>query len=201
MHPEAAKSGTTKIEDLRPLSIASCVYRLLAKCMLKHLDAEQDRVHASSVGGIRRRSAMQAWLPIAIRLENAFANPKDLTEACFGFCIDTAKFFDTIEIPVAVPALQSIQVPPKYIRCWVHYLEQMQRVVTLGGVHREAVSCARGIPQGDPMSMLCAAACLASWIESLSPLRTATPKGFVDDRVLISNQNHNGFFKHPKLGQ
>ena len=90
--PKPRKSGTTKIEDLRPLSVASCVYRLFAKWMLKHLDAEQDRVHASSVGGIRRRSAMLAWLPIAIRLENAFANPKDLTEACFGFCIDTAKF-------------------------------------------------------------------------------------------------------------
>ena len=189
--PKPRNCGTSKIDDLRPLSIASCVYRLFAKWMLQHMTAEQDRVHPSSVGGIRRRSATQAWLPVAIRLENALANPTVLSETCFGFCIDTAKSFDNISFPVAVQALVSIRVPAKYIRCWLQYLGRLQRIVTLSGcAHTESVSCARGVPQGDPMSMLCAAACLAGWIESLNPYTTVTPKVYVDDRILLSNQSH-----------
>ena len=190
--PKPRKSGVTKLEDLRPLSVASSVYRLFSKWLLRHLPEQQDRVHPASVGGIRRRSAMQAWLPMAIRLENALANPDVLTETCFGFCIDTSIFFDTIEFPVAVQALQSIHVPEKYIRCWVRYLGQMQRVVTLSGsAHTESVSCMRGVPQGDPMSMLCATSCLAGWIEALSPYNTVSPKVYVDDRILLATEKHD----------
>ena len=69
-------------------------------------------------------------------------------------------------------------------------IKHIKRFPSLNGaIHAESFSATLGIPQGDPLSMLAAAALLGQWTTQM-PQDDLFNKVSVDDRLMLSNSDH-----------
>ena len=110
--------------------------------------------------------------------------------------IDTQKFFDAVPHALAVKCLLDVGVPPVVVHTWGAFITQIRRYISIqNSVGSSPISCDRGIPQGDPISMFAAAAALGLWLDSLYKIPAAPSSEawvFVDDRLLLSRSSPRG---------
>ena len=184
------KSGFLSFKDLRPLAIAPVPYRLFGKALLSLSGHAMSQLHGHSVGGVPGRSAQQALFKVCFIIEKV----RSAKGSFPGLAIDTQKFFDCIPHALAYTSLLLIGVPPLVVHTWLSFVLGIRRFVSLkGSVSPVPIFSDRGIPQGDPISMLAAAAPLAVWLtdlEVIPPSPKATAWVFVDDRLLA--EEHDG---------
>ena len=180
------KGGSVGIKDLRPISVASVAYRIFAKSCLLLCQNKTASIHARSVGGVPSRSGEIAYLKVGILLEKLVSSGSHGS----GIGIDTQKFFDSIPFDLAVMGLRDIGVPDDILRVWISFIQSVKRFVTIhDSILDIPISCSNGVPQGDPISMLSAAACLSRWLHNLYSIPDELEfEGwvFVDDRMLLA---------------
>ena len=108
-----------------------------------------------------------------------------------GVAIDTEKFFDNVPTDKACDTLLRIGLPYSVVTTWHFVLTHIKRFASLNGsICKSGFKAAVGIPQGDPLSMLAAAALLGEWAKEI-PHDHVLAKVFVDDRLMPSNNNPN----------
>ena len=193
------KGGNVGVKDLRPISVASVAYRIFAKCCLLLCHNKTFNIHARSVGGVPRRSGEIAYLKVGVLLEKVVSSGSHGS----GIGIDTQKFFESIPFGLAVMGLQEIGIPQDILRVWISFIHSVKRYVTIHDSILDApISCSNGVPQGDPSSMLSAAACLSKWLHNLYSIPNELEfEGWVymDDRLLVSglySREDDDIFQH-----
>ena len=193
------KGGSVGIKDLRPISVASVAYRIFAKSCLTLCHKMTSNIHARSVGGVPYRSGEIAYLKVGVLLEKLVSSGSHGS----GIGIDTQKFFDSIPFGLAVMGLQEIGIPNDILRVWISFIQSVKRYVTIhDSIFDIPICCSNGVPQGDPISMLSAAACLSKWLHNLYSIPNELEfEGwvFVDDRILVSglyNREDGDIFQH-----
>ena len=207
------RQGKIRVKDLRPLTIAPVAYRLFCKTLLALHESCQSNVPANSIGGVKGRSGHSAWLPATIHCEATWRKVVDARRALQGVAIDTEKFFDNIQQSDACEALRYIGIPTDVIQSWQFMIQRIKRFASFNGAIATVGFCsAKGLPQGDPLSMLAAAAFLGKWTSEM-PNQDLLAKVFVDDRLLLGFCNeslihafhttefwdtHHGFSTHAK---
>ena len=183
------KQGKTSVNDLRPLTISPVCYRLFCKTMLVMHNEVQQNIAEHSVGGVVGKCAFHAWLPAALMCEATWRLESALRENLQGVAIDTEKFFDNVPIDKACDALLRIGLPYSVVSTWHFMISNIKRFASLNGsICKKGFKAAVGIPQGDPLSMLAAAAMLGEWTKEI-PHDYILAKVFVDDRLMLSNCN------------
>ena len=178
------KSGFLSFKDLRPSAVAPVPYRLFGKALLCLSGHAMTKLHAHSVGGVPGRSAQQAFVKVCFIIEKV----RSAKGSFSGLAIDTQNFFDCIPHALAYRSLLLIGVSPLVVHTWLTFVLSIRRFVSLkGSVSPVPIFSDRGIPQGDPISMLAAAVSLAVWLtdlEAIPPSPSATAWVSVDDRLL-----------------
>ena len=183
------KQGKTSVKDLRPLTISPVCYRLFCKTILIMNSETQQNIPEHSVGGVIGRSAYHAWLPAALLCEATWRLDPIYRDCLQGVAIDTEKFFDNVPIDKACESLLRIGLSYESVSTWHFMITQIKRFVSLNGsICKNSFKAAIGIPQGDPLSMLAAAAMLGEWTQEI-PHDHILAKVFVDDRLMMSNNN------------
>ena len=183
------KPGKTSVKDLRPLTIAPVIYRVFCKVLLTSNQNKQMNVPEDSVRGVIGRSAHHAWLPATMRCEATWKSCCQERKFIQRLAIDSEKFFDNVPPDKACEALLGIGIPINVVATWQYMIKGIRRLASLNGaVSTDHFGAALGIPQGDPLSMLAAAALLGQWTREM--LREDIfHKVFVDDRLMLSNCN------------
>ena len=144
-----------------------------------------------SVGGVLGRSAHHAWLPAAMRCEATWKSNFQDRKNIQGVAIDTEKFSDNVPPDKACEALLGIGIPVHVVATWQYMITGIRRFASLNGaVSTEHFGTALGIPHGDLLSMLAAAAFLGQWASEM-PTENIFQKVFVDDRLLLSSSNQS----------
>ena len=183
------KQGKTSVKDLRPLTISPVCYRLFCKLILElHKDVQQN-IPEHSIGGVVGRAAYHAWLPAALMCEATWRLDPIHRDNLQGVAIDTEKLFDNVSIDNACETLLRLGLPYAAIATWHFKITQIKRYAWLNGsINKDGFNAAAGIPQGDPLSMLAAAAMLGEWTKEI-PHDHILAKVFVVDRVMLSSSN------------
>ena len=149
----------------------------------------QQNIPEHSVGGVIGRSAFHAWLPAVLICEATWRLDPTFRENLQGAAIDTEKFFDNVPIDKACESRLRIGLPYSVVSTWHFMITHIRRFASLNGsISKNSFKAAIGILQGDPLSMLAAAAMLGEWTKEI-PHDHIFSKVFVDDRLMISNNN------------
>ena len=116
---------------------------------------QQTRVACRSVGGVPKRSAFHAWLPAAIQCESKWKLVAHFKPVMQGVAIDTKKFFDNVPQAKALKRSLPWDLKMSKLPCGhtglSTFTDMSHSMVPLARIH---------LPQGDPMSMIAAAALL-----------------------------------------
>ena len=153
-----------------------------------HKDVQQN-IPEHSVGGIVGRSAYHAWLPAAMMCESTWRLDPLHQAVIQGVAIDTEKFFDNVPPDKACEILLYTGLPIHVVATWHFMITGLKRYTSLNGaVSKHAFGASVGIPQGDPLSMLAAAARLGEWTREI-PHDHIFAKVFVDDRLMLSTDS------------
>ena len=179
------KASQLRVQNLRPLCIAPVVLRLFSKILLTVNSESQHNVSSLSVGGIAGRQGMQAWLLASLYAEDTWRHDRRSIRNLQGIAIDTEKFFDAITFEHAAEALRSIDFPVPAISAWMYAVRNIPGYAAVSGaISIDGFKPGRGIPQGDPLSMLVVAAALGQWAARI-PTSLKVNHVFVDDRLLL----------------
>ena len=183
------KQGKTSVKNLRPLTISPVCYRIFCKTLLVMNNNAQQNIPEHSIGGVIGRAAFHAWLPAALMCEATWRIDHAYRDNLQGVAIDTEKFFDNVPIDKACDTLLHIGLPYSVVTTWHFMITHVKRFASLNGsISKNGFKAAVGIPQGDPLSMLAAAALLGEWTREI-PHDHILAKVFVDDRLMLSNDN------------
>ena len=183
--------GKIQVKDLRPLTIAPVAYRFFCKFLLVSNLCAQQQVPHRSVGGVPKRSAFHAWMPAAITCESTWKLASHMRPVVQGVAIDTEKFFDNVPQEKALEALLALGFPATHVATWAFGLQHIARHVSLNGaISKHSFQATNGVPQGDPMSMIAAAALLGQWTLEI-PQDAVFNRVFVDDRLMLSENNND----------
>ena len=128
---------------------------------------------------------MHAWLLASLYAEDTWRHDRRTIKNLQGVAIATEKIFDAITFEHAAEALLSIQFPVPAISAWMYAVRNINRYAAVSGaISIDSFQPGRGIPQGDPLSMLVAAAALGQWAARI-PTPLKVNHVFVDDRLLL----------------
>ena len=129
---------------------------------------------------------MQTWLLASLCAEDTWRHDRKSITHLQGITIDTEKFLDAITFEHAAEALHSINFPSPAISIWIFAVRNIHRHAAVNGaISPDGFRPGRGIPQGDPLSMLVAAAALGQWATRI-PTQLKVNHVFVDDRLFMT---------------
>ena len=149
----------------------------------------QQNIPEHSIGGVIGRAAFHAWLPAALMCEATWRIDHAYRENLQGVAIDTEKFLDNVPIDKACDTLLHIGLPYSVATTWHFMITHIKRFASLNGsISKNGFKAAIAVPQGDPLSMLAAAALLGKWTKEILHDHVLA-KVFVDARLMLSNDN------------
>ena len=177
------------MKNLRPLTISPVCYRIFCKTVLVMNNNTQQNIPEHSIGGVIGRAAFHAWLPAALMCEATWRIDHAYRENLQGVAIDTEKFLDNVPIDKACDTLLHIGLPYSVATTWHFMITHIKRFASLNGsISKNGFKAAIAVPQGDPLSMLAAAALLGKWTKEILHDHVLA-KVFVDARLMLSNDN------------
>lgn len=142
------KGKKNEIENYRPISLISHVYKIFCKIILNRVDEVLDQNQPPDQAGFRKSYSTADHLLVINQLIEKYQEFNKELHIAF---IDYTKAFDTVEICYLLKALQDQEIPDKYIRLMKHIYEKSQASIYLEKPG-EKFKLQRGVKQGDPMS-------------------------------------------------
>lgn len=186
------KGDITKIQNYRPISIVTQLYKLFMRMLLMKIENILDSKLSPSQAGYRHGYSTIDHLFVMQQLiekSNEFQS-----QVAFGF-IDYEKAFDSIEHPYLWIALKNDGVPSKYIKIIKKIYENSKTCIKINNQLSRPIKIERGIKQGCPVSPKCYTATHEMIMNSLTEPKgiqvknntKLTQLSFADDAVLIEN--------------
>jgi hypothetical protein len=111
------KGKRNEIENYRPISLISHVYKVFCKIILLRIDVVLDDNQSYDQAGFRRGFSTNDHLLVVNQL---IEKHKEFNKNLHLAFIDYTKAFDSVEIPQLLLSLESQNISPKYIRIIRH---------------------------------------------------------------------------------
>ena len=165
------EEGIPEWSSVRPISVASVVYRLWARIRTRQLMVICQSSALPTDGP--RLSTRSLWGYVA----DFVAEEMHAGKAPTGLVLDIIKAFNVLCRPLVADAMRHCGVPQLLVQAWMRALEGMERyVLVAGNVYRADAShrtSTAGVPEGDPLSVIamycmCSYFCLMGSIKGLS---------------------------------
>ena len=138
--------------SLRPLSILSVLYRAWASCRLADLMRWQESwCHSSQFGFRSLHDCLDAWYPLALKVEHALLSGEPL---CGAF-LDYEKAFDLLPLhEIILPLAAHLGLPHFLVRCLSNLYSRLNRFLKHPKGFGSCLTANRGIVQGCPISVV-----------------------------------------------
>ena len=169
-------------EDLRPITLASKIYRAWATVRARDLASWQSQWALPEIyGGVRGRRASDLYLRVALELEHACSSGAPVAI----LLLDLSKFFDRLPWSIEYGLLHHFGCPAEVSKPKRHMASGAARWFRLGNAVAPPIDCTNGTPQGCPLSIVSINALMTVWVRVLrseiSDVRCGT---FIDDRSI-----------------
>lgn len=136
--------------NYRPISVLSCVSKILEKIVNKRLInyLESNNILSANQYGFRpKRSTEEAIL----KLTTCITDHVDKLDKCIGVFLDLQKAFDTVSIPILLSRLSNIGVRGNSLSWFESYLTNRTQCVRVNKHSSDDAGCVYGVPQGSTL--------------------------------------------------
>ena len=186
--PLFKKKSRLEVGNYRPVSILSCVSKILEKSVYKQIEN-----YLSSTGLLFK---FQSGFRAGYSTESCLAYltdyiRKEISEGKFVgmLLLDVQKAFDSVNHQILCNKLEAMGIDPSWFKS---YLANRQQLVSIDGINSslEPLSC--GVPQGSllgPLLYLCYSNDMVSSVHNLLLL-------YADDSVIISSHTDPAVISH-----
>ena len=159
--------------EMRPLAIASVLWRLGSRAVLQRLRTWMDQwLEETTCGGVHEAGVAD----VRQMLFQDGAEPHVFIQQ------DLTRFFDSVDWDLMTALLQRLNAPPLFTRLMSEFYGRGRRLFGHAGrLSKQWVSTSRGIMQGDPCSPMIGAAFMLLWGKIIKRAG-ARIVSFVDDR-------------------
>ncbi|RVW15726.1 putative ribonuclease H protein [Vitis vinifera] len=143
------KSQSKKISDFRPISLITCLYKIIAKVLSGRLRGVlQETIHSTQGAFVQGRQILDAVL-----IANEIVDEKKRSgEEGVVFKIDFEKAYDHVNWDFLDHVLEMKGFSPRW-RSWMRgCLSSVSYAILVNGNAKGWVKAARGLRQGDPLS-------------------------------------------------
>ncbi|RVW93493.1 Transposon TX1 uncharacterized 149 kDa protein [Vitis vinifera] len=143
------KSQSKKISDFRPISLITCLYKIIAKVLSGRLRGVlQETIHSTQGAFVQGRQILDAVL-----IANEIVDEKKRSgEEGVVFKIDFEKAYDHVKWDFLDHVLKKKGFSPRW-RSWMRgCLSSVSYAILVNGNAKGWVKAARGLRQGDPLS-------------------------------------------------
>eukprot|EP00438_Fugacium_kawagutii_P027997 Skav202948 [mRNA] locus=scaffold422:531150:535265:+ [translate_table: standard] len=139
------------INDARPITILSCLYRLASKVVFDQVVAQWSTVLPFTIsGGIPKRGVKDLAFHQAFAVEQAVTAGQPL----MGACLDLVKAFNLIpRLPIRF-MLHRMGMSWEVLEFWKQCLSRLSRVPVMANGVGEHIDSSTGLPEGDAWSVL-----------------------------------------------
>ena len=166
--------------SLRPLSILSVLYRAWASLRLSELMVWQESwCHPSQSGFRTLHSCLDAWYPLALRVERALLSGEDLA-GCF---LDFEKAFDLVPLhEIILPLAHHLGLPAFFVNTLSNLYGRLRRFLKHAKGFGSCISSNRGIVQGCPVSVVLLNLLVSVFLRVVEVQNSqASPQAYADD--------------------
>ena len=147
----AKNDNPTSIHHGRPITIMSCISRLLSKIVYDQVAAQWSKHLPLPIsGGLPGRGVRDLALQQSIAIESAIKNKLSLC----GVSLDLTKAFNLIPRLPAAMVLRKLGIPQWFLSFWMANLSKLTRVPVIKGHFGPAIGSSTGVPEGDCISVL-----------------------------------------------
>jgi len=143
------------IKSYRPVSLTSCVVKLMERMMAEkiyHVMESSDKFSKLQAGFRRGRSCEDQILKITQAIENGFNQKK--MERSVLVLLDYSSAFDTVWRQKLLLSMNDIGISKQMIRWIASFLDNRQAKVRFGGSMSRSRCMRQGLPQGSVLSPL-----------------------------------------------
>eukprot|EP00435_Cladocopium_sp_Y103_P053188 s103_g17.t1 len=179
------EEGIPEWSSVRPISVASVVYRIWSRIRTRQLLAVCQTSSLPTVGP--RLSTRSLWGYVA----DFAAEEMHAGNAPAGLVLDIVKAFNVLCRPMVGDVMRHCGIDGNLVDAWLRALDGMERyVLVAGNVYRADPSfrvSSTGVPEGDPLSvvaMYCMCRFFALWVQSKA---TVMPLTYADNWQVLSS--------------
>ena len=183
------------INHARPITILSCLYRLLGKFVFKvTANVWKDIFPYDVSGGLPGRGVKELAFAQKRIIEQAISEGSCLG----GFSLDLVKAFNTFgRYPVGC-VMQRLGIPKELIQAWISSLDHMVRYPTLQGCVSTGIHSTTGVPEGCSISVLAMLA-ISRLFHGLLANDSVRPFTYADNWSWMSRIQKQHFAAHTKM--
>ena len=180
------EDGIPEWNSVRPISVASVVYRVWSRIRTKQLLALCQLSSLPTVGP--RLSTRSLWGYVA----DYDAEEMHAGKAPSGLVLDIVKAFNVLCRPMVGDVMKHCGIDGALVDAWLRALDGMERYVLVAGTVYRADPYLRvsstGVPEGDPLSvvaMYCMCRFFALWIQAKA---NVMPLTYADNWQVLANE-------------
>eukprot|EP00435_Cladocopium_sp_Y103_P036708 s2370_g9.t1 len=149
--PIPKKAGILTAAQIRPISVMAQLYRLWSRVQCKHIMMQiHTKLPATLTGFVPGRGPYDAVYEMQWMLEQAH----DRGTKRSGISIDLLKCFNTIHRPMTRLTMQKVGIPASTLNQYFGSLNKVARSWQIHGEISVPEGTSRGLPEGDPLSVL-----------------------------------------------
>ena len=176
--------GRATINDCRPITVLSLIYRTCMKALVRKLIAFiSSSVPHTVVGGLPGRSCADIFYSLQMVIETAAQRGVRLG----GAVTDGVKMFNALPRPFVRAVLVHVGVPDTVADAWFRILGTYRRHLLVSGCISTGHRSSAGLPEGCPMSVLSAILVGALWCGKVKETPGVVPQAFIDNWEIVSN--------------
>lgn len=145
------KPSGSAAKDIRPIALASLIYRLWAKIRWADLqDWRLSWLPQELKGGAKNREAVDAYYELMLEVENSLHSKHPL----FGIMYDYTKCFDYIPWSIELGLLRTLGLPQRIAKPLFAFSKNLRRRFKLGNSLGPVLQNTNSIMQGCPLAIL-----------------------------------------------
>ena len=146
------KSSTITLDNLRPISLLSCIAKILEKRVLESVKDKLISSYGLNQFGFRPKSGtLFALISLTDFVTSQLDLPDNVGVAVISF--DMRRAFDRLPYDQLFRSLLDAKVPQCFLRwCMSYFYGRRQRVILEGSVSSSFVNVTSGVPQGSILS-------------------------------------------------
>ena len=177
--PLFKKGDTSDVGNYRPISLLSCIGKLMERCVHKHLYnylQSNNLIHSKQSGFLKGHSTVHQLLDIYHHVVQAIDYRQNL---CMVFC-DISKAFDRVWHPGLVFKLRQLGINGPFLN-WLHnYISLREQSVMVGTAISSKALTNAGVPQGSVLGPLL----FLVYVNDISENLVSISRLFADDTSL-----------------